>query len=78
MSLLQMEGRDNGSDYNWEDAILKMQCQQIMIYRFLKSTNSSTRISIASNTEGIVNRTGLDKYTFALNNSNDFWRRFKS
>jgi iron complex outermembrane receptor protein len=47
---------------------------------FSKSTdNSSTRISIgASNTEGIVNRTGLDKYTFALNNSNDFWRRFKS
>jgi hypothetical protein len=35
MSLLQMEGRDNGSrGYNWEDAILKMQCQQIMIYRF--------------------------------------------
>jgi hypothetical protein len=35
---------------------------------FSKSTdNSSTRISIgASNTEGIVNRTGLDKYTFAL------------
>jgi hypothetical protein len=39
--------------YNWEDAILKR--QQIMIYRFLNTDNSSTYFG----TEGIVNRTGL-------------------
>jgi iron complex outermembrane receptor protein len=69
-------GRDNGSrGYNWEDAILRNALSTNHDLSFSKSTeNSSTRISIgASNTEGIVNRTGLDKYTFSLNNSNDFF-----
>jgi iron complex outermembrane receptor protein len=71
-------GRDNGNPgYNWEDAILRNAMSTNHDLSFSKSTeNSSTRISIgASNTEGIVNRTGLDKYTFALNNSNDFFGR---
>ena len=69
-------GRNNGSSgYNWEDAILRNAMSTNHDLSFSKSTeNSSTRISFgASNTEGIVNRTGLDKYTFALNNSNDFF-----
>lgn len=69
-------GRDNGSrGYNWEDAILRNALSTNHDLSFSKSSdNSSTRISIgASNTEGIVNRTGLDKYTFSLNNSNDFF-----
>jgi iron complex outermembrane receptor protein len=72
-------GRYGSRGYNWEDAIQNAMSTNHDL-SFSKSTdNSSTRISIgASNTEGIVNRTGLNKYTFALNNSNDFWRRFKS
>jgi TonB-linked SusC/RagA family outer membrane protein len=69
-------GRDNGSrSYNWEDAIMRNAFSSNHDVSFTKSTeNSSTRVSIgASNTEGIVNKTGLDKYTFALNNSNDFF-----
>ena len=69
-------GKDNGSrSYNWEDAIMRNAFSSNQDVSFTKSTeNSSTRVSIgASNTEGIVNKTGLDKYTFALNNSNDFF-----
>ncbi len=69
-------GKDNGSrSYNWEDAIMRNAFSSNHDLSFTKSTeNSSTRVSIgASNTEGIVNKTGLDKYTFALNNSNDFF-----
>ena len=69
-------GKDNGSrSYNWEDAIMRNAFSSNHDVSFTKSTeNSSTRVSIgASNTEGIVNKTGLDKYTFALNNSNDFF-----
>lgn len=69
-------GRDNGSrSYNWEDAIMRNAISTNHDVSFTKSTeNSSTRVSIgASNTDGIVNKTGLDKYTFALNNSNDFF-----
>lgn len=69
-------GKDNGSrSYKWEDAIMRNAFSSNHDVSFTKSTeNSSTRVSIgASNTEGIVNKTGLDKYTFALNNSNDFF-----
>ena len=69
-------GKDNGSrSYNWEDAIMRNAFSSNHDVSFTKSTeNSSTRVSIgASNTEGIVNKTGLDKYTFALSNSNDFF-----
>ncbi|MEY4012470.1 MAG: hypothetical protein RIT22_1594, partial [Bacteroidota bacterium] len=69
-------GTDNGSTgYNWEDAILRDAFSTNHDVAFTKSSdNSSTRLSIgASNTEGVVKNTGLDKYTFAFNNSNDFF-----
>ncbi|MEY4333317.1 MAG: hypothetical protein RLZZ196_2060 [Bacteroidota bacterium] len=69
-------GANNGSTgYNWEDAILRSAFSTNHDVAFTKSTeNSSTRLSIgASNTEGVVKNTGLDKYTFAFNNSNDFF-----
>jgi TonB-linked SusC/RagA family outer membrane protein len=69
-------GRNNGSvGYNWEDAILRDAFSMNHDVSFTKSSdNSSTRVSIgASNTEGVVNKTGLDKYTFSFNNSNDFF-----
>jgi len=69
-------GANNGaSGYNWENAVLRNAFSTNHDVAFTKSTeNSSTRLSIgASNTEGIVKNTGLDKYTFAFNNSNDFF-----
>ncbi len=66
---------NGGTGYNWEDAILRNAFSTNHDVAFTKSTeNSSTRLSIgASNTEGVVKNTGLDKYTFAFNNSNDFF-----
>ena len=66
---------NGGTGYKWEDAILRNAFSMNHDVAFTKSTeNSSTRVSIgASNTEGIVNKTGLDKYTMAFNNSNDFF-----
>lgn len=66
---------NGGTGYKWEDAILRNAFSMNHDVAFTKSTeNSSTRLSIgASNTEGIVNKTGLDKYTMAFNNSNDFF-----
>lgn len=69
-------GRNNGSTgYSWEDAILRNAFSMNHDISFTKSTeNSSTRLSVgASNSEGVVNKTGLDKYTIAFNNSNDFF-----
>jgi iron complex outermembrane receptor protein len=69
-------GVNNGSTgYNWEDAILQSGLTTSHDLSYSKSTeNSSTRLSFgANNTEGIVKTTGLDKYTFAFNNSNDFF-----
>ncbi len=69
-------GRNNGSTgYNWEDTILRDAFSMNHDVSFTKSTdNSSTRVSIgASNTEGVVKKTGIDKYTFSFNNSNDFF-----
>jgi iron complex outermembrane receptor protein len=66
---------NGGSGYNWENAVLRNAFSTNHDVAFTKSTeNSSTRLSIgASNTEGIVKNTGLDKYTFSFNNSNDFF-----
>ena len=69
-------GTNNGaSGYNWEKEIIRNAFSSNHDVAFTKSTeNSSTRLSVgASNTEGIVNKTGLDKYTIAFNNSNDFF-----
>ncbi|WP_395066066.1 SusC/RagA family TonB-linked outer membrane protein [Flavobacterium sp.] len=69
-------GVDTGSRaYDWKDAVLRGGLTTNHDVSFTKSTdNSSTRLSFgASNTNGIVRNTGLDKYTFSLNNSNDFF-----
>jgi TonB-linked SusC/RagA family outer membrane protein len=69
-------GTDTGSRaYNWKDAVLRGGLTVNNDVSFSKSTdNSSTRLSFgASNTEGIVKNTGIDKYTFSLNNTNDYF-----
>jgi TonB-dependent starch-binding outer membrane protein SusC len=69
-------GADNGGKgYDWEKAVLRNAFSTNHDLAFTKSSeNSSTRLSIgASNTEGVVKNTGIDKYTFAFNNSNDFF-----
>ena len=69
-------GTDTGARaYDWKDAVLRGGLTTNHDISFAKSTeNSSTRLSFgASNTNGIVRNTGLDKYTFALNNTNDFF-----
>lgn len=64
-----------GRSYDWEKAILQSGLTSNHDLTFTKSTeNSSTRFSVgASNTEGIVKNTGLDKYTISFNNTNDFF-----
>lgn len=66
---------NGGTGYDWEKTILRNAFSTNHDLAFTKSSeNSSTRVSIgASNTEGIVKNTGIDKYTFAFNNSNDFF-----
>ena len=69
-------GDDKGSrSYNWKDAVLRSGFSMNHDLSFTKSTeNSNTRISLAaSNTDGIVKNTGLDKYTATVYNSNDFF-----
>ena len=69
-------GDDKGSrSYNWKDAVLRNGFSMNHDLSFSKSTeNSNTRISIgASNTNGIVKNTGLDKYSATIYNSNDFF-----
>ena len=69
-------GDDKGSrSYNWKDAVLQNGFATNHDLSFTKSTdNSNTRISLsASNTDGIVKNTGLDKYTATVYNSNDFF-----
>jgi iron complex outermembrane receptor protein len=69
-------GDDLGSrNYNWKDAVLRNGFSTNHDLAFTKSTeNSNTRISLgASNTEGIVKNTGLDKYSATIYNSNDFF-----
>ncbi|WP_309609261.1 TonB-dependent receptor plug domain-containing protein, partial [Flavobacterium sp.] len=68
-------GVDNGSrSYDWKDAVLRSGITINNDVSFSKSSeNSNTRLSFGSSTtDGIVKNTGLDKYTLALNNSNDF------
>lgn len=69
-------GDDQGSrSYNWKDAVLRSGFAMNHDLSFTKSTeNSNTRISFgASNTDGIVKNTGLDRYTASFYNSNDFF-----
>ena len=69
-------GDDNGSrGYNWKDAVMQKGFSMNHDLSFTKSTeNSNTRISLgASNTDGIVKNTGLDKYSATVYNSNDFF-----
>jgi TonB-dependent starch-binding outer membrane protein SusC len=66
---------NKGGDYNWEDAILRTSVSTNHDVSFTKSTeNSNTRVSFGyTNSEGIVKNTGLDKYSAAIFNSNDFF-----
>jgi iron complex outermembrane receptor protein len=69
-------GDDKGSrTYNWKDAVLRDGFAMNHDLSFSKTTeNSNTRISFgASNTDGIVKNTGLDKYSASFYNSNDFF-----
>jgi iron complex outermembrane receptor protein len=69
-------GDDKGSrSYNWKDAVLRNGFSMNHDLSFTQSTeNSNTRISIgASNTNGIVKNTGLDKYNATIYNANDFF-----
>jgi TonB-linked SusC/RagA family outer membrane protein len=69
-------GKDSGSrTYNWEDAVLRSGFSTNHDVSFAKATeNSNTRLSFGLNsTEGIVQNTGMDKYSASLYNSNDFF-----
>ncbi|MFV8341769.1 SusC/RagA family TonB-linked outer membrane protein [Flavobacterium sp. XS2P39] len=69
-------GDDKGSrSYNWKDAVLRSGFTMNHDLSFSKTTeNSNTRVSFgATNTDGIVKNTGLDKYSASLYNSNDFF-----
>ncbi|CAN1573845.1 CirA Outer membrane receptor proteins, mostly Fe transport [Flavobacteriaceae bacterium] len=69
-------GKDSGSrSYDWEDAILRSGFSTNHDLSFAKaSENSNTRLSFGLNsTEGIVQNTGIDKYSASLYNSNDFF-----
>lgn len=69
-------GDDKGSrSYNWKDAVLRKGFAMNHDLSFTKSTeNSNTRVSFgASNTDGIVKKTGLDRYNVSIYNSNDFF-----
>jgi TonB-dependent starch-binding outer membrane protein SusC len=64
-----------GGSYDWKKEILRSAFSMNHDLAFSSVTDkSNTRVSIgASNTEGIVRNTGLDKYTASLYNSNDFF-----
>ncbi|WP_339918951.1 SusC/RagA family TonB-linked outer membrane protein [uncultured Flavobacterium sp.] len=69
-------GDDKGSrSYNWEDAVMRNGFSMNHDLSFNKSSeNSNTRLSFgASNTDGIVKNSGLDKYSASFYNSNDFF-----
>ncbi|MNR92203.1 TonB dependent receptor [compost metagenome] len=69
-------GNDEGSrGYDWEDAIMRSSFTMNNDLSFSKTTeNSNTRLSFgASNTDGLVKNTGMDKYSATLYNSNDFF-----
>ncbi len=68
-------GTNAGSTgYDWKKAVLQngLSYNNDLSYG-VRSGNSSTRISIgASNTEGIVKNSGIDKYTISMSNSTEF------
>jgi TonB-linked SusC/RagA family outer membrane protein len=69
-------GPDKGArSYNWEDAILRSGFTSNNDVSISSGGDSSnTRLSLgASNTDGIVKNTGLDKYTASFSNNNDFF-----
>ncbi|HEX9151916.1 MAG TPA: carboxypeptidase-like regulatory domain-containing protein, partial [Flavobacterium sp.] len=69
-------GADKGSrSYDWKDAVLRNGFSMNHDLSFSKTTeNSNTRVSFgASNTNGIVKNSGLDKYSASVYNSNDFF-----
>lgn len=70
-------GTNKGGSYNWKDTVLRTGTTFNNDVAYSTGTeNSSTRISLgASNTEGIVKNTGIDKYTLSLNNSTDFFNK---
>jgi TonB-dependent starch-binding outer membrane protein SusC len=61
--------------YDWKDAILQNGFTTNHDVAFSKSSeNSATRLSFGvTSTDGIVKKTGLDKYNATLYNSNDFF-----
>ena len=72
-------GNDKGSrGYNWKDAILQNGMSQSYDLGYSSGTdNSSTRISLGLNkTDGIVKKSGLDKYTASFANSTNFFDGF--
>jgi TonB-linked SusC/RagA family outer membrane protein len=69
-------GPDKGSrSYNWEDAILRSGFTSNNDVSISSGGDSSnTRLSLgASNTDGIIKNTGIDKYTASFSNNNDFF-----
>ncbi len=69
-------GQDfGGRSYDWEDAILQTGISVNNNITFSQAgENSNTRVSFAaSNNDGIVKNTGLDKYTASFYNSNNFF-----
>jgi iron complex outermembrane receptor protein len=69
-------GDDQGSrSYNWEDAVLRNGFSMNHDLSFSKTgENSNTRLSFgASNADGIVKNSGLDKYSASFYNSNEFF-----
>jgi TonB-dependent starch-binding outer membrane protein SusC len=72
----KIPGKDKGSrSYDWEKDILQSGFSTNHDLSFSKSTDdSNTRLSFgATTTNGIVKKTGLDKYTASFYNSNDFF-----
>jgi TonB-dependent starch-binding outer membrane protein SusC len=62
-------------DYDWKKAILQtgLSTNYDLAYS-IGSENSNTRISLGmNNTDGIVKKTGIDKYTVSFNNSTSFF-----
>jgi iron complex outermembrane receptor protein len=68
-------GVNNGSKYNWKDAILRTAITTNNDVSYSSGTDKSmTRYSFgASNTEGIVKNTGMDKYTASAGNMTSFF-----
>lgn len=68
-------GDNDGGSYNWQDAILRDATTVNHDITISKATeNSSTRLSIGANLQdGIVKKTGMDKYSLSFFNANDLF-----